>query len=991
MKKKYIFVRFKILPAFLLAIILISIGHSCSSDGVIEDEKGGMVIRNKDFKYKIAGNGRNLCFIDNATGVDYLNTAKPSYCAYTTIDGKEFPVSSVSLKGNLIKLVFSDTGVKADILVTKAKNSVILEVVDVKGAPQSLTFINVPLTLDGLPDEPFAACVLSLNLYTHVRELPALQSNLWATCYQRFRMKGSKIALIGVPMKNILPAIREVMKNAEEIPHSTAGGAWAQLSKEGHGSYLTNYGSLNEGTIDEWIEMCASVGFNQIDNHGGRQDFFKFGSFELNPEKWPDRWNHFKRINKRLHDAGISSIFHTYAFFIDKSSRYVTPIPSEDLGYFNSYTVTAPIGPEDDEIAVKEPTNNVSATTGWNFPNSNTLRIGHELIEFSGVTNSPPFKFTGCKRAVNGTKASAYKVGEIAYHLKEQFNRFVPGPETGLFNEIAHHTAEIVNECNFDGIYLDAIDGSDILAGQENYWYYSSKFLFEIAKYLKPPVGMEMSSMVHHWWHYRSRWQAWDRPVRGYKRFIDIHSASIKSDEYEHGYWRGNTTQINKLAPLENGGLLLPLHLGWWGHQNWDPPQMEPTFSDDIEYLGCKMIGNNAGLSIIGDNDKKTMDKNPSFSRWNAIIKQYEELRQKNYFGEDVKKLLRQPGKEFTLFKEENGSWNFKPVAFQKHKVAGINHPSARWTVNNEFGSQPVRLRIEPLLAVKSYNDRGNVVLADFSGYETFSNKGKADGVSGDIISSIEKEGRSEVGAIFSAFSSGASPREGSWISLEKNFEPWLNLSNNKALGVWIKGDGNGELLNIRLESPEQFSAGARGDHFVKIDFTGWKYFELVEIESTEFSNYIWPSLEISPNSLVDDFFVYKSYMLNIQFQRVDKLQLWYNNLPAGKKVSTILGPIKALPVVLNTITNPSIMIGGEKITFPVRMDSGMYLEFRPATDCKLYGPKGELLGEIVPEGAVPDLANGDNEVSFSCNGPKGIETRVQVTLISEGTPLVKK
>ena len=66
---------------------------------------------------------------------------------------------------------------------------------------------------------------------------------------------------------------------------------------------------------------------------------------------------------------------------------------------------------------------------------------------------------------------------------------------------------------------------------------------------------------------------------------------------------------------------------------------------------------------------------------------------------------------------------------------------------------------------------------------------------------------------------------------MEKKFEPGLDINKNQALGVWIKGDGNGELLNLRIESPKHLSNGARGDHFIKIDFTGWKYFELVEIE----------------------------------------------------------------------------------------------------------------------------------------------------------------
>ena len=100
------------------------------------------------------------------------------------------------------------------------------------------------------------------------------------------------------------------------------------------------------------------------------------------------------------------------------------------------------------------------------------------------------------------------------------------------------------------------------------------------------------------------------------------------------------------------------------------------------------------------------------------------------------------------------------------------------------------------------------------------------------------------------------------------------------------------------------------------------------------------------------------------------------------------MGPIKAIEMVPGNIENPSIIIGGEKVVFPVRMESGMFLEFRSADDCKLYGSKGELLKEVTPKGTIPSLANGDNEISFSGMGSEQINTRVQVTVISEGDPL---
>lgn len=59
-------------------------------------------------------------------------------------------------------------------------------------------------------------------------------------------------------------------------------------------------------------------------------------------------------------------------------------------------------------------------------------------------------------------------------------------------------------------------------------------------------------------------------------------------------------------------------------------------------------------------------------------------------------------------------------MTYQKHKVSGLDHPSAIWKLNNEFAAQPLQLRIEPLMSVKSYDDPENIVLSDFSGSKEF-------------------------------------------------------------------------------------------------------------------------------------------------------------------------------------------------------------------------------------------------------------------------------
>ena len=45
--------------------------------------------------------------------------------------------------------------------------------------------------------------------------------------------------------------------------------------------------------------------------------------------------------------------------------------------------------------------------------------------------------------------------------------------------------------------------------------------------------------------------------------------------------------------------------------------------------------------------------------------------------------------------------------------------------------------------------------------------------------------------------------RRGSWAQFEKVFDPPLDLSEKQGLGVWVRGDGKGEVLNFQMESPD--------------------------------------------------------------------------------------------------------------------------------------------------------------------------------------------
>ena len=939
MKKRYA------VMSFVLLSVLFS---SCSR---FQTNK----LQTETFIYKIGKDGKNLQFTDKSSGIDYCSHDKDSYCAQLYLNDIEYNPTKVSYDNNLLNIEFAEPGVSAVIKTTTHTNYIEWEVISLEGQKvDSFVFLNCPLTLNGKPADPFGACSYALNTYTHVNQLPALQTHLWASCYDKFGTKGAKVALIGVPPQQMLSTIRTVAGNAKDLPHNEVAGAWADEIPFNHGSYLFNFGTLTEETVDDWIDMAHSLGFNQIDNHGGGAGFFRFGDFHLNEEKWPDGWDNMKNIVARLHDAGIGSILHTYSFFIDKQSKYVTPVPHPQLDAFRTFTLAEPVDKSTTKITVNESTADISTITGFFEHNSVTLHIGDELVNFSGVTKEPPYMFTGCTRGAFGTTAAEHSKGEGARHLKECFGLFVPDCESELFTEIARNHAELIDYCDFDGFYLDAIDGSNILRGNEETWYYGQKFVYEIYRHLKKPVGMEMSSMWHQMWNFRTRWQAWDYPNRGQKHFLDTHASSV------------------------NGGLMLPLHFGWWNFQHFTPPQVEPSYPDVIEYLGCKMIGYNAGLSLTGAVNKESLKTIPAYRRLVELLKTYEGLRHDNYFDEPVRAQLREPGKEFTLFQDDAKQWRFRQANYDKHKVTGLKNPDVAWQAENPYGEQPAKARIELLMSAGTYDDPKAEILTDFTQIDKTVAQSAAAGVTAEFIVSSESIGNAAKTAKYISSNSGSTPQNSAWSKAVKTFDPVIDLDKNQALGVWIKGDGKGELMNFRLESPRHIAYGAVADHYVDIDFSGWRYFELIETESSRWSDYGWQ----------DGKGLYNVCREFINFNHIESIGLWMNNVPANVQAECSIGQVKALPMVSNTIKNPTLLINGTPVRFPVEMQSGYYLELYEHNNCKLYGPKGELVAEVTPEQDIPLLKSGMNEITFSCDETTGYSTRVVVTVISFGEVL---
>lgn len=935
----------------LCALFLLFIVTPISSMGGGEDKKVAFKLENKYAMFAVGADAKSVRLIDKRTGKDYCVSPQTAF-AHVRKAGKVYDASTVSFADGRLALNFGDSGIRAILKTAANERYFTFEVEAVTGQPDEFIFVNVDVNFLPHDKDPFSSCVMALNLKTNVPEIPGVNTHLRAMCYPKFGFEGAKVAVIACPFSEMRSIMQDVVLSSNDLPHSSLGGPWALDQEINRGSYIFNFDGISEETVDEWIALAKKYGMTQIDFHGGSS--FRFGDCQPNPQRYPKGRASLKAVIDKLHAAGLKAGLHPYAFFIAKDCPWVTPVPDPRLAKDAAFTLAEDIAEDSNAIPVVEPTDKMSAVTGFFVRNSVTLQIDDELITYSGVSKEPPYSFTGCKRGAYGTKVSAHKKGAKVHHLKECFFLFAPDGDSTLLAEVAKSIADTFNECGFDMMYLDALDGEDVLGGGEYGWHYGSKFVFEICKHLKKPALMEMSTFRHHLWYVRSRIGAWDHPTRSYKRFIDLHCRDNEKGKY----------------------IFMPVHLGWWHIITGEGPaaiQNERTYPDDIEYLLCKALGNDASLSLTGFGPAT-----PGYQRLATLFHNYENLRHMGYFSEKVKAQLREPGKEFTL--EKNGDkWQFRRMSYSVHKVDSEH--TSKWEVNNPFASQPLRLRIEALFSAADYDSPESMVIADFSNPSDYPDHEAAQNVTASLYASTDQAMAGKPCAVFTA-KSALPKRDASWAKFGKVLSPDLNIADKQALGVWVYGDGQGEILNLQLLSPPHMVGGI-ADHYIKVDFKGWRYFELIEAEGGNIDNYSWP---YNAGAAEHGYgYLYKVYRESVDYGHIGSISLWCNNLPPGKSIKCLLSPVKALPLVKAKIKNPSLTIGGKTIVFPVEMESGSWLEFNSLSDCKLYAPNGELIREVEPRGDVPMLSPGGNKVEFDCEVSPSVTPRVKVTIIASG------
>jgi hypothetical protein len=914
---------------FLFATALIT--YSCALAAADVPATQSILIENANIRWEIGSNGRNLHFIGKQTGQDYLATRSASAIASVTRGGHVFNATSVTMRGNLLSITFGESGFSANLTVQKENGWITLEVASISGPPvDELAFLNIPLMLKGSLDEPFAACALPLNIHTRTNQEPGPSNHCQALCYAKFGLQGAKVAVIACPQPSLRQMMKDVVSSSPDIPHNTIGGPWAMDADINFGDYTMRTANIPEAEVDSWIDLLKSFGMNEV----MYMPCVNYGDLRVNSQTYPGGAQAVAGINERFHAAGIATGMHTYSVMIDKGSPYVTPVPDSRLGKDAVFTLVEPLSADSTVVTSQAVSPETWNATGFILQQFVTLRIDDELISYSRVTggkDGQPYVFSGCKRGAYGTRVSSHASGTAMSHVTEYAGQFLPDPDSTLLTELADQTADILNSCKFDMVYLDAFEGAYLLNGRGNAWYYGGKFVEEICKRLDHPVSIDGDFFTEQMWYARSRMGTRDYPNRDFKGFVDAHVATnIATQKY-----------------------FMPCQMGWWSAATFYDTQTDSQFPDDVEYLMSKTLAYGYGFSL-NVIVPSYIQKFPIFTRLAPIFREYLELGRSKAVPQSVLDQLKVPGDDFTLSRSGD-AWKFFRMKYLSHVVQGWDNS---WTAENKFEAQPAKFRIQALTS--GSGDLGDAITVDDFTKPDVYKPAANDKVSLELVSSTN---HARPDGSLSVRLSGEAPagsKPDVQSTLSRTFAPALNLTGHEALAIWVYGDNQGEKLLIGLgNAPSAISSY----HYITIDFEGWRRFVLVE-----------------PEGKLSGQFKY-----NTRVNAVGSLFLGYYGLPAGKKAVCYLGPITALLNETTGLSNPRITVGGKTISFPVHMSAGDYLEFMSDSNCKLYDRLGKLLSRVQPSGNVPTLENGANTITFNCEHAPGDYPRAKVTMIESG------
>lgn len=754
---------------------------------------------------------------------------------------------------------------------------------------------------------------------------------------------GVVAAVAAAPKKELL-AIARIMQEKENVPKSKNGGPWTLDSELTRGSYL--FANLAHRDTDRWIDLARRGGFQFIHFHAWWKTL---GHYDVNPRYFPNGISDMKDSVERIHMAGLKATFHTLTACINPNDSWVTPVPSDDLISIATYTLAKPMGPKDDVIYVnEEPIKGHEIV--WSYScNGNAIKIGKEIVQYSEVSWEKPYAFRKCVRGAFRTKAAPHAVGEKAEYLQQRYIAFYPKPDSQLADDLASAIANVYNTCGMDGLYFDGSEGMRSRYGIDTMrWKIFSK--------LKGTPVTEASEWGHNSWWIHSRLGAWDYPNWAFRQNHDAHVLQkvFRDSDFEE------------------------IQMGWWAPIG-PSEKMRGQFPDELEYFATKNLGIDGPMSIENVT-VRGKQKNGRMDDLMTIIGWYERIRLARYFEPADLKPLAMPGKSFTLRLNNQGKWQLTPLDIAKRRMTALGETTEHWNAECK-NAGPLSMRLEALYAADVKSSE-TFTLLDFTGAELFSKQDSAPKVTQELKFLPPEDGANFRRMAISA-KNGNDFSNGAWTRLQVDYPfPHKDLGMCRCFGLWVKGDGSGAVLNVQFKTPYIYY-DAVSDHYIDLDFTGWKFFTLLfrERDAERMEEFKWPY----PTRMS----IHANARTPLDCKHIERVSIFLNNIPANGETKVEIGNLDVYPHAKANISNLIVSVNGKKVVMPVELQSGEYLELESNGQGLKFSEDGTLVQRFTPvsDKQWPQLAEGGNSIELEAKSLNEFSPRAEVTLFTYGKP----
>jgi len=667
--------------AFLIVVLLFPVCYA----GVVKSNNSlakDIIIENSVFRLVIGSNGKALSLIHKPSGQECLQLEDDlcsdvpvfSITEYRPYNGEVhlvypsvltvYKADSVYRKGDDLIVSFDGNPWVATIAMKITDNYVgfTLKKLDytegfgdnTQHPIDEFTMLQLPVRnreyfgewLNVIWDKDVAVNVLGTDPYAKISsEKYKGYTLLQAIAVREVKMIGAGAALIATAKDQLLDCIDHVEKDFQ-LPL----GVSSRRNKEIDYSYLW-LSKVSVKDIDEYIQIARKAGLRGIQIYWPAI-FASLGHYPWRPE-YPNGMADLQTIVRKIKEAGMIAGFHMQHPKASLNDLYVTPVPDHRLNLLRMFTLAEPIDERSATITVEE---NPEGCTLWD--EKRILKIGNELIEYTGYSTERPYRFTGCKRGILGTRSSGYALG-YKFGLLD-----MDGQDAVRFDQRSsiqqEHAERIAGIANEAGFRFFSYDGAEDV--HPPWWFHVSMSQWEVHRRLIPePLFSTGAAKSHFGWHILTCANEFDtfhpEVVKEATRKHQVAAAKYLAQDFT----RVNFGWINYVAPgKETIGM---------------QPDMYAYFCSRSVAWDCP-ISLKANMSAMKAHSR-TPDNLETIRRW-------EEARINNLLTEEQKQAMRDGDQEYTLLINEKGKLEWQP--YEQIPGVAAGDPNIRAFVFNRSG-----------------------------------------------------------------------------------------------------------------------------------------------------------------------------------------------------------------------------------------------------------------------------------------------------------------